>query len=42
MVQTGIFEDLQRKIDEDTAIKDVSRRLPPFQLPNLTSGPATS
>lgn len=23
MVQTGIFEDLQRKIDEDTAIKDV-------------------
>lgn len=26
-MQTGIFEDLQRKIDEDTAIKDV--RFPP-------------
>jgi uncharacterized protein YidB (DUF937 family) len=24
MAQAGIFEDLQRKIDEDTAIKDVS------------------
>lgn len=23
MIQHGIFEDLQRKIDEDTAIKDV-------------------
>jgi len=23
MIQTGIFEDLQRKIDEDTAVKDV-------------------
>jgi len=23
MMQTGIFEDLQRKIDEDTAVKDV-------------------
>ena len=23
MLQKGIFEDLQRKIDEDTAIKDV-------------------
>ena len=22
-IQTGVFEDLQRKIDEDTAIKDV-------------------
>ena len=25
MIQSGIFEDLQRKIDEDTAVKDVSR-----------------
>ena len=24
IIETGIFEDLQRKIDEDTAIKDVS------------------
>ena len=24
MIQTGIFEDLQRKIDEDSAVKDVS------------------
>lgn len=24
MIQTGIFEDLQKKIDEDTAVKDVS------------------
>lgn len=23
MIQSGIFEDLQRKIDEDTAVKDV-------------------
>ncbi len=23
MIQTAIFEDLQRKIDEDSAIKDV-------------------
>ena len=23
MMQTGIFEDLQRKIDDDTAVKDV-------------------
>lgn len=28
MLQTGIFEDLQRKIDEDTAIKDVSGQFP--------------
>jgi len=26
MMRTGIFEDLQRKIDEDTAVKDVSLR----------------
>ncbi|KAI6895901.1 Translin, partial [Hortaea werneckii] len=25
MIQTGIFEDLQRKIDEDTAVKDALR-----------------
>jgi hypothetical protein len=24
VLQAGIFEDLQRKIDEDSAIKDVS------------------
>ena len=23
MIQSGIFEDLQRKIDEDSAVKDV-------------------
>ena len=23
MIQQGIFEDLQRKIDEDTVVKDV-------------------
>lgn len=27
MIQSGIFEDLQRKIDEDTAIKDVNRHV---------------
>lgn len=26
MLEIGIFEDLQRKIDEDSAVKDVSRR----------------
>ncbi|KAI7099115.1 hypothetical protein KC343_g20377, partial [Hortaea werneckii] len=25
MIQSGIFEDLQRKIDEDTAVKDALR-----------------
>jgi hypothetical protein len=29
VLQAGIFEDLQRKIDEDSAIKDVRVRLLP-------------
>lgn len=32
VVQTGIFQDLQRKIDEDTAIKDVGRRQSSYAL----------
>lgn len=27
MIQTGIFEDLQRKIDEDSSVKDVGFKL---------------
>jgi hypothetical protein len=42
MVQTGIFEDLQCKIDEDTAIKDVSGGSSCVHPPNLICGPATS
>lgn len=31
MIQSGIFEDLQRKIDEDTQIKDVRMTSPEAQ-----------
>jgi len=36
MMQTGIFEDLQHKIDEDTAVKDVGRS-PENRLVFITS-----
>ena len=42
MIQSGIFEDLQRKIDEDTAIKDVGPPLEPHIFPVLIAPTGSS